>query len=415
MNLFWLIVAVGCAASLVRAGDWPQILGPGRNGVAAADEHLADTWPAAGPRRLWRREVGAGVAGVAVVAGRVYLFHRVGDRELLDCLESATGKTLWSDGHETRFVPQVGGGDGPLCPPVVHEGRVIVYGAQGVLGCIDAVTGKRLWTRRTHGDFMALEGYFGAGSTPLVCGRRVIVNLGGRKTDAGVVAFDLDTGETLWAATSESASYSAPVTVRTAGVDRVLMVTRYRCLLLDPVDGRVCWSFAFGQRGPTVNAASPVVFSDGHLLVTAAYGVGSVYAAFDDRGATPVWQGIESFASQYATPIEIDGRLYGFNGRDDVPPAELTCLDRATGRVLWSDDDLGYGTLLAADGKLIAATTAGDIALLRPNPTRLEQLARARPFADDPRGGSLRALPALAAGRLYLRNDRELISLDLAP
>jgi outer membrane protein assembly factor BamB len=128
-----------------------------------------------------------------------------------------------------------------------------------------------------------------------------------------------------------------------------------------------------------------------------------------------VWQGIESFASQYATPIEIDGRLYGFNGRDDVPPAELTCLDRATGRVLWSDDDLGYGTLLAADGKLIATTTAGDLVLLRPNPTRPEQLARARPFADDPRGGSLRALPALAAGRLYLRNDRELISLDLAP
>ena len=125
MNLFWLVVAVGSAASLARAGDWPQILGPGRNGVAAADEYLADTWPAAGPRRLWRREVGAGVAGVAVVAGRVYLFHRVGDRELLDCLDAATGETLWSDGHETRFMPQVGGGDGPLCPPVVHEGRVV--------------------------------------------------------------------------------------------------------------------------------------------------------------------------------------------------------------------------------------------------------------------------------------------------
>jgi outer membrane protein assembly factor BamB len=395
------------------AGDWPQILGPVRSGVAAADERLVDTWPANGPRRLWRRDVGAGVAGVVVVGDRGYLFHRVDDREVLEAFDTATGDTIWRDGHATSFAPQVGGGAGPLCAPVVLEGRVVVHGAQGMLACVDSATGRRLWQRSTHRDFSAQEGYFGAGCTPLVLGGRVIVNVGGRKGDAGIVAFDLATGETLWTATREGASYSAPVAVDVAGSPHALVVTRLSCLLLDPSTGRICWSFPFGQRGPTVNAATPVLLAADRFLVTAAYGIGSVCATFDANAQQPVWQGIESLASQYATPVLVGDRLYAIDGRDDVPPADMVCLDPATGRVLWRESGFGYGTLLVADGKLLVAKTDGDLVLVRPDATRLDVLARARPFADDPRGGPLRALPALAAGRLYLRNDRSLIALDV--
>ncbi len=408
-------VVLAAVAAVASAGEWPQILGPSRNGVAAADERLAAAWPAAGPKTLWSRTVGAGVAGVAVAGGRVYLFHRVDDRESLESLEETTGKTLWSDSHPTRFRPQVGGGDGPLCTPVVHEGRVIVFGAQGVLACIDAATGKRLWSRDTRLEFGAAEGYFGCGSTPLVIGRRVIVNVGGAKREAGVVAFDSATGETLWTATAEPASYAAPVCVRIEGHDHAVVVTRYQCLLLDPATGTVRWKFPFGQRGPTVNAASPLAFGDGHLLVTAAYGIGSVYAAFDARGVTPVWEGAEPLASQYATPIEVDGRLYCIDGRDDVPPADFKCIDRRTGRLLWKERDFGYGTMLLADGKLLVVKTDGELVLVRPDPTGLEVLARARPFAADPAGGAVRALPALAGRRLYLRDDHTLRCLEVGP
>lgn len=407
------VVLVLTLMAVASAGDWPQILGPARSGVASADERLADAWPAGGPRRLWRRDVGAGVAGVAVVGDRGFLFHRVGDREVLEAFDAATGETLWSDGHATAFVPQVGGSDGPLCAPVVHEGTVVVFGAQGMLACIDAATGRRLWERTTHRDFTAQEGYFGAGSTPLVSGGRVIVNVGGRKGDAGIVAFDLATGETLWTSTREGASYSAPVAVDVAGVPHVLAVTRLSCLLLDPATGRVRWTFPFGQRGPTVNAATPVLLAADRFLVTAAYGIGSVCATFDADAARPVWQGVESLASQYATPVLVDGRLYAIDGRDDVPPADMVCLDPDTGRVLWREAGFGYGTLLMADGKLLVVKTDGDLLLVRPDPARLDVLARARPFADDPRGGPLRALPALAGGRLYLRNDRTLTALDV--
>jgi outer membrane protein assembly factor BamB len=408
--LLWLTIA-----AVAFAGDWPQILGPLRNGAAAADERLAEAWPASGPRRVWKRGVGAGVAGLAVVGDRGFLFHRLGDREVLEAIDVATGETVWSDGHATSFVPQVGGSDGPLCAPVVHDGKVIVFGAQGMLACVDAATGRRLWQRATHREFDAQEGYFGAGSTPLVVGGRVIVNVGGRKGDAGIVAFDLATGETLWTATREGASYSAPVVATAGGVENVLTVTRLSCLLLDPATGGVRWLFPFGQRGPTVNAASPVLLGEGRFLVTAAYGIGSVCGTFDTTTVTPLWQGTESLASQYATPVAVGGRLYAIDGRDDVPPASFVCLDPATGTVHWREEGFGYGTLLAADGKLLVVKTDGELLLVRPDAARLAVLARARPFADDPRGGPLRALPALANGRLYLRDDRTLVAVDVSP
>ena len=395
-------------AVAAHAGDWPQILGPHRAGIAAADESLADAWPAAGPPTEWRREVGTGYAGVAVAAGRTFLFHRVAGEEVVEALDAAAGKTLWRAAHPTTFTPQVGGGDGPLCVPLVHDGRVIVFGAQGVLRCLDAATGAERWRHDTHREFGAPEGYFGAGSTPIVAARNVIVNVGGSRNDAGVVAFGLDTGETAWMATSEPASYSAPVAVTVGGEPHVLMVTRFACLLLDPRSGGVLWRFPFGQRGPTVNAASPVTWPDGRFLVTAAYGIGSVCGSFDAAGFTRLWEGVGPLATQYCTPVVLGEEIYCIDGRDDVPPAALKCLDARTGRERWTEAAIGYGTLLAADGKLIVVQADGTLVLVRPAAQRCEILARGRPLT-----GTVRALPALAAGRLYLRDDATLRCLDV--
>ena len=124
----------------VIAGDWPQILGPHRTGIADPDEQLADTWPATGPREAWRRKVGSGYAGVAVVDGKAFLFHRIDDREITEVLDATTGKVIWKTDHPTRFQPQVGGGDGPLCTPTVSNDKVITFGAQGILTCLGAQT-----------------------------------------------------------------------------------------------------------------------------------------------------------------------------------------------------------------------------------------------------------------------------------
>jgi outer membrane protein assembly factor BamB len=409
--VIFLLAALTVLPSAATAGDWPQVLGPGRTGVATADERLADRWPETGPPVIWKRPVGSGYAGVAVATGRVFLFHRQGDREVTEALDAATGKTLWQADHATRFQPQVGGGDGPLCVPNVSGDRLITFGAQGVLTCLDTATGQIHWQRQTHREFDAAEGYFGAGSSPLVIGDCVVVNVGGR-SGAGVVGFELSTGKVRWQTTDEPASYAAPTVIEQGGRQQAVVITRYQCLLIDPTNGAIGWQFPFGMRGPTVNAATPLAWTaaDGtsRLLVTAAYGIGSICATFNADSATPIWQGTESLASQYCTPIMLDGHLYCIDGRDDVPPATLKCVDAATGQLRWQEPNFGYGTLLAADGKLLAVKTSGDLMLLKVSPAGFEALATDRPLP-----GTLRALPALAAGRLYLRDDDTLAAFDI--
>ena len=422
----WLVLAACLAllAGTASAGDWPQVLGPQRDGRAAADERLAEAWPASGPAVVWQRSVGSGYAGPAVAGSTLILFHREpaadagADLEVVEAIATSSGKTLWKDGHPTRFRPQVGGGDGPLCVPVIHEGRVVTYGAQGVLSCHGLASGRLLWRRDTHRDYDAREGYFGAGSAPLVLGSgdaaRVIVNVGGSRDGAGIVAFALADGTPLWTATNEPASYAAPVAVPSADGDLpdALVITRYRCLQIDAATGEVRWEVPFGMRGPTVNAASPLVMPAGGggatLLITASYGVGSFCGPFDRQGFRPQWEGTASLATQYATPLLVGEHLFAFDGREDVPPASLVCLDPATGDERWRERQASYGTLLAADGKLLSVRTDGTLQLIRPDASGLTVLSTARPLA-----ATVRALPALAGGRLYLRNDDRLICLDV--
>lgn len=411
----WLsVLCVVTASAVAAAGDWPQILGPNRNGIAAEDEVLADEWPAEGPYTLWQREVGSGYAGVAVAAKRVVLFHRVEDKETIESLDAATGKTLWTHAYPTTFSPQVGGGNGPLCVPVVQGNRVYTYGAQGILTCCDAAGGKEIWKRDTHAEFNAQPGYFGAGSTPIVVGDIIVVNVGGGSKEAGIVGFSASTGKTLWTKTSERASYSAPALCKLNGIDHLLVVTRYMVVLLDPATGSVRWQFSFGARGPTVNAATPLVLGGksgaDHLLVTSSYGVGSIYGSFDRTRMTKVWGGTNALASQYCTPIALGGFLYAFDGRDDLPPAELKCVKQADGEVMWTEG-IGYGTLLFADGKLIATKTDGELMLIKPDAAGMQVLAQARPFPP----GAIRALPALSAGKLYVRDEHTLKCLNVKP
>ena len=132
---------------------------------------------------------------------------------------------IWKTEHPTRFRPQVGGGDGPLCTPTVSQDRLLTFGAQGMLTCLDRRTGNQLWQHRTHQEFDASEGYFGSGSSPLVSGNHVLVNIGGRK-GAGVVGFDFQTGKAAWKTSDEPASYAAPSLVQLNDKQYAVVITR---------------------------------------------------------------------------------------------------------------------------------------------------------------------------------------------
>lgn len=395
------------SAAPAAAGDWPQILGPHRNGVAE-NEKLAASWPAGGPKLVWKRPIGLGLAGVAVVGPRAYLFHRLGDQEWVEALDVTDGKSIWKRGFPTAYAGGFIADNGPRCVPVVQDGRVFALGAAGKLHCLKADDGAPLWSRDLAQDFRAPDGYFGAGASPLIVDDRVLVNIGGRN-GAGIVALAVGDGKTLWQATDALASYSSPVLApKLAGKRQAVFVTRFHTMGVDPDDGTVYWQLPFGQRGPTVNGANPVILGE-HVFLTASYGIGAVFARITDADQPEVkWESDNILSSQYATPVVLGEHLYGIDGREDMPGARLRCIHPGACKVAWTEENFGKASLLLADGKLLALKTNGDLVMAQADPRGYRQLGSAKVLDNK-----TFALPALSEGRLYVHDSRELKCLDL--
>jgi outer membrane protein assembly factor BamB len=404
-GLVALLVTGWIFSTGAQAGDWPQILGPARNGIAE-NETLIDSFPKGGPATVWQRDVGEGFAGVAVSGGRVVLFHRRGSEELAENHDAVTGKVLWKRGFPTKYAGGISPDNGPRCVPVIHEDRVILFGAGGDLHCVSLKDGKPLWSRATAKEFGAPAGFFGAGSTPIVEGNAVLVNVGG-KAGSGIVAFAVADGKTLWQTTDEQASYSSPVAVTHDGVRQVIFVTRYNAVSIDPADGKVRWKFPFGARGPTVNGASPLVF-EGQLFLSASYGVGAVFAKFGASKAQTLWADNDTMSSQYTTCVRHEGMLYGIDGRQDVGTGRLRCFDPETQKIRWTKESFGMATLILADGKLLLVKDDGTLVLAAANPNDYREQGRAGVLPS-----TTRALPALSDGLLYVRDTATLKCLDL--
>ncbi|MGC4006219.1 MAG: PQQ-binding-like beta-propeller repeat protein [Pirellulales bacterium] len=290
--------------------------------------------------------------------------------------------------------------------PLIAAERIVLWSPQGVLRCLDRKTGKELWSRDARVEFKAPDGYFGFGSTPLLAsvsdaepgGTRVVVNVGAK--GACVVAFALADGKTLWQAGDDAASYSAPILIPLAGKARIVCVSRLKCLLIDPVTGTIVSEIPFGARGPTVNAATPVVVGD-HLLLTASYGVGAAWVKLSEDKLTLEWKDDDLLSSQYTTPIAHRGLLYGIHGRQDVGVAELRCVDPVAKKVLWKEEGFGTANMILADDKLIVVKTDGEGLLVEPTGERYKLLAKAT-LADD----IVQALSAYDDGRLFVRRRR---------
>lgn len=390
------IILVALLPAFALAGEWPQILGPARNGIAEKEQLLV-TWPAAGPRVVWKVPLGEGYGGVAVSGGKVIVFDRSDDQERVQALDPASGKPLWTTKYPATYRDGFDADRGPRTVPLVHAGRVYLFGAAGDLYCLALADGKKLWSRAAYEDYGGDLGYFGAGSTPIVLGDRIVVNVGGRR-GAALVAFALDTGKTLWQAFDDTASYSSPMSLTLGGKPAGLFITRLNAVAIDPKDGSVLAQFPFGKRGPTVNAAVPIL-AGSQVFVTASYGIGGKLV--DLAGAEPkdVWANDDTLSSQYNSPVYLDGYLYGIHGREDIGAAELRCVEAKTGRVAWSVPDFGCAHLILVEKKLLLTANDGRVLVADASPTAYRELLKAKITTN-----AVRALPALSQGRLYVRD-----------
>jgi outer membrane protein assembly factor BamB len=385
-------------------GDWPQILGPHRNGIYTGPE-IVPSFPRTGPPSLWTRDVGAGFAGPAVAGDRLILFHRVNNRETVEAMDASSGKTIWTFDYPTSYRDDFGFDEGPRAVPVIAGGRVFTHGADGMLHSVDFVSGKGLWSVDTRKVFEAPKGYFGVASSPVVDGARVLVNVGGTK--GGIVAFDAASGKTLWTATSDEASYSTPIVADIGGQHTGVFFTRTGLVAVDPATGKVRYQYRWRARqAASVNAATPIVDSD-RIFLSSSYSTGAVLLQVANNTVTPIWSGDESMSNHYSTSVLKDGYLYGFDGRQEFGQT-LRCIEFATGKVMWNVDGFGAGTLLVAGDTLVITRETGELALAAASPKAFRFNARAQLVK-----GVVRAYPALANGRYYVRNERQLAAFDL--
>jgi outer membrane protein assembly factor BamB len=400
MTLF-LRLALICVCLTPLAADWPQILGPARNGTST-ETGLVDGWSRKGPEVVWQRNVGEGYSSPVVASGRLILFHRVGNEDVVQSLEATTGKPQWRYAYPTAFVSAYGKGNGTRSTPVIAAGKVYTLGGGGQLHCVDLKTGTKVWAKELHEVYRVPQSFFGVGTSPIVEGKLLIVNVGGE--GAGIVAFDRDSGKEVWKATSDEASYSSPIAASVAGVRHVFFFTRTGLVSVNPANGAVRFTKRWRSRIDTsVNAAMPVLLGSDHLFLSASYGTGAILLKIKKDGIEGGWQNRTSLSAHYSTPVAVGDQLYGFEGRQEEG-AVLRCIDWKTGKVRWTEKGYGCGSILAADRKLFVLSESGDLALLEANPARYTEKARASVLGEP-----CRAHLALANGLLYARDNRKLI------
>lgn len=404
------VLLAGVMARVAFSGgvDWPQFLGPQRDGVYQGDD-VIQQWPHGGPTILWHLQVGEGWSAPVAVDGKLILFHRVNDSEKLDCLEATTGKPIWQASDPTAYQDDFGFDQGPRATPVIARGHIFTFGAEGRLNCREFDNGKLVWTVNTKARFGQDKGYFGMACSPLVEEDAVILNIGGH--GAGIVAFDRNNGKTLWEATDDAASYSSPTAATIAGKRYVLVFTRAGLAALEPSSGKVFFQFPWRAGiDASVNAATPLVIDD-DVFISASYQTGAALLHFDEKNPRVVWSGDDILSNHYSTSVYHGGFLYGFDGRQEQGQ-HLRCVEAKTGKVRWSEDDFGAGTLMLVDRPtaplLLILSEKGELVMAPATPDGFKPMGRKELI-----GFETRAYAALAHGLYFARGKRELVCVDL--
>lgn len=381
------------------SAPWPLFYGPRQDGHYTETPVLT-AWPANGLPQLWKRPVGGGYASMIVAEDKIFTIEQRRDREAAVAYDLATGRELWVNDWKGFFQESMGG-DGPRATPAYSDGRVYFLGAEGEFRCLDAATGRTLWRNNILQDNGAANIQWGMAASPLIAGDLVIVLPGG-SPGKSVVAYDKSTGAKRWSALDDRAAYTAPILATLAGTRQLVIVTAQRALGLALDDRRVLWEYPW-VTDYDVNSTLPVPIGPDRLLLTAGYGHGSALLEITAAGAKELWQS-KAMKSKFNNVVHLDGVVYGLD------EGILAAMDAATGERKWKGGRYGYGQMLLADGHLIVLTEQGEVVLVKANPARLEEVAR---FASL--DGKTWNVPAMAAGRLLVRNQTEMACYRVSP
>ncbi len=384
-----------------HAADWPQLLGPARDGAVAAPAGKKLVEPAV----VWDRELGSGFSGPVVAAGKVIIAHRVGDDLTVDAIDAATGVLFWTFKRPTDYVDSFGFDNGPRGVPAAAGGRIFIHGADGVLDALDLDSGGALWSVDTVAELGSPQGFFGRACSPLVMADRVIITPGGQKDGkpAGVAAFDAATGKLLWHGVEDEAGYASPIAVND---DEILCWLRNEVWLIAAATGEVKARRPLRSRmDASVNAAQPVLLDAGRVLLSAGYGVG--LHEFKLPGLDPEWDRENLLDCHYGTPVRKDSLVFGFDGRQEMGQT-LRCIDLASRETRWQSGAVPGGTLIRVGDHLLAVTEQGELWIVEAEGAAFNALHEVQIL----RAGH-RAHLAFSDGLLFARDGRQLVAVKV--
>jgi outer membrane protein assembly factor BamB len=390
------------------AADWPQWLGPHRDGVSSET-----VLPWKDPvKAVWRKPVGEGHASPVIAGGKVYLFTKVADKdqEEIAAYDAKTGDLLWHKSYDRGSFSSLFG-VGPQATPAVADGRVYTYGITGTLACWDAGDGTEKWRIDALKELKAKNLFFGQAGSPLVDGGKVYVpgGVGG----PAAAAFTADKGEVAWQKIDGPSSYASPALFGKDKARQLVYLTGESLTGLDPANGDVLWQYPVKDPAGE-NSATPV--RAGNFLIASTIKFGGVAVKVEAKdgkwSADQAWMNPD-LTCYFSTPVPVGDQLYMVTGQFGVlsgATSTLRCVETKTGHELWHKDKVGrfHAALLrTGDDKLLMLDDFGNLSLIDPDPKEYKELAKSKVC------GATWAHPALADGRVYLRDEKELICVEV--
>jgi outer membrane protein assembly factor BamB len=392
--------------ALAVAADWPGWLGPNRDG-STPDKIQPWKEPL---KAVWRFKVGEGHSSPIIVGGKVYLHTKVAgkDEEQLTAYALADGKELWSKTYP-RGNFKAPFGNGPRGTPLFEDGKIYTLGISGYLTCWDADKGEQLWQVDTLKTFQGKNLTFGISASPLIVGDKVLLNVGA--PGASLVAFNKKTGEVLWKDGDAKASYASPIAYGKGNDREALFFTAKGLQAVNPADGKTRWSFPLVDLA-NESSTTPIKVGDYFLASSITSGmVGLIREEKESKvEVKQVWK--NSLSCYFSTPVAVGDHVYLVTGNIlAIPPqSTLHCIDYKTGKVQWSKEKVGkYHAALVRTGndKLLMLDDFGNVSLLDPDPKEFKELAQTKVC------GQTWVTPAVSAGKVVLRDEKELICLDV--
>jgi outer membrane protein assembly factor BamB len=322
-------------APILFSEEWPQWRGPMRDG-SLPSFHEPKVWPEKLTKK-WTLAIGQGHSSPILAAGRIYVFSRQQDKEVISAVMPEDGKILWRQSYAAPYKVNPAAaahGEGPKSTPVFADGKLYTLGISGILSCFNAATGEVLWRKDFSNQFQQTSPLFGTAMSPVVDNGVLIAHVGGND-DGALTAFDAESGEVKWTWKGDGPGYASPVIAAPSGVRQVVTQTQQNIVGVDEASGELLWQIPF-TTPYAQNIVTPVFFRSTLIysgLSKGTFGV-AVTKARGQWSTMELWNNQE--VSMYmSSPVLSGNLLFGFSHKNK---GQFFCLDANTGKTQWVSD-----------------------------------------------------------------------------